>query len=427
MGMSVNNTIINSTSDNFACALRVPVGAVITTPLVFTPICTDLTKAFGADNEPTTIEEFYARIPSGVDITAYNEGEIINLNTEAIKTVGFNQFNGSYARVIFGETYYLGGTYTNIGFTTEIGGVTQDITIPKDKLYKATQDGYIYAEGTDICINLSHTGWKNGTYEPYREFTLELPVIKKYFPDGMKKAGDVCDSIEWDSSKQKWVAVQRIGEIDLGSLSWGYLLSLGHFYSGTSISNSINLGGIICPQYASYYGPTAKMPNKSITISPYYGDKQVGIKDTDFTDVATFKTYLSENKVVAYYELAEPIVTEIEDEYVNFDYYVEDFGTEEAISSVASAPFSADIVYQFNAVDRIRDNDRKVEALESQFSNIISNTDLREGILTNEALNRLIVSGGFHYYHNSNEGPNYNTIIISESTFVPGSNNAIVV
>jgi hypothetical protein len=67
--------------------------------------------------------------------------------------------------------------------------------------------------------------------------------------------------------------------------------------------------------------------------------------------------------VMLYYELAEPIVTEIEEEFVNFDYYVEDFGTEEAVSSVASTPFNADIVYQFNAVDRIRDNDRKIDTL----------------------------------------------------------------
>lgn len=337
----------------------------------------DLTKMFTAGNEPSTIEEFYARIPSGIDTTAYNEGEIINLNTEAIKAVGFNQFNGSYARVIVGETYYLGGTYTNIGFATEIGGVTEGITIPEDKLYKATQDGYIYAEGTDICINLSHTGWKNGTYEPYREFTREIPVIRKYFPDGMKKAGNAFDSIEWDSIKQKWVAVQRIGEVDLGRFEWTAFSFNGH---PSFVTRNNNLGApsqqlyanILCSKYEkANLDLWQKGKDKCIDLNhPYYGgagtEDFITIRDTDYTDATSFKSAMQ--GVMLYYELAEPIVTEIEEENINFDYYVEDFGSEEAIASVPSAPFRADVVYTFNAVDTIRNNYLEIEEMKKQMA-----------------------------------------------------------
>jgi hypothetical protein len=45
------------------------------------------------------------------------------------------------------------------------------------------------------------------------------------------------------------------------------------------------------------------------------------------------------------------------------DYEVSDFGTEEAVSKGESAPFRADIVYGFNAVDTIRNNRTMIEEL----------------------------------------------------------------
>lgn len=64
-------------------------------------------------------------------------------------------------------------------------------------------------------------------------------------------------------------------------------------------------------------------------------------------------------------KLAEPIV-KVLPEPITLDYYCEDWGTEEAISSSSSgsAPFRADIVYQFNAEGRIRDNSRNIDKLE---------------------------------------------------------------
>ena len=65
-----------------------------------------------------------------------------------------------------------------------------------------------------------------------------------------------------------------------------------------------------------------------------------------------------------FYELAEPIVTEITDSFRDY-YNVADFGTEQAISNIPSAPFSADIIYQFNAVDMIRENYNEIEKIKA--------------------------------------------------------------
>lgn len=374
-----------------------------TVDITFYPKVCDLTKAFGAGNEPTTVEEFYARIPSGIDIDAYNEGEIINLNTEAIKTVGFNQWDeqwelgyltsdGStsgyvqnyiraknYIPVIAGAKYYAklpNGTSDeqlyvvdkNFNLVKQFAGtwINTEFVIPDGASYMRFYLNYgSETYKNDICINLSHTGWKNGTYEPYREFTRELPVIKKYFSDGMKKAGNVCDSIEWDSSKQKWVAVQRIGEVDMGTLAftrhlvedrYHFTALIPYIKNATSETYTSN---ILQSRY-SFDTTTGVASQNNNSIRRYAN--AIYIRDDAYTNVDSFKTAMS--GVMLNYELAEPIVTEIEDKNINFDYDAEDFGTEEALSSVPSAPFSADIIYKFNAVDSIRQNRLDIKALQ---------------------------------------------------------------
>lgn len=377
------------------------------------PNVTDLTKMFTAGNEPSTIEEFYARIPSGIDVNAYNEGEIISVNTEAIKTVGFNQwdeqwelgaFNTSTGeqdissenirnvnpiRVLPNTTYYekqpiannllmyvleytQDGTYIGFKYVHNKTFITSPNTAYVN-FYMANVYGPAYKN--DICINLSHTGIENGKYKPYTPFTRELPIIKKYFQNGMRSAGTAFDSIEWDSSKQKWVAVQRIGEVDLGSLEWMAFSFNGH---PSFVTRNNNLGApsqqlyanILCSKYEkANLDLWQKGKDKCIDLNhPYYGgagtEDFIAVRDTDYTNATEFKSAMQ--GVMLYYELAEPIVTEIEEENINFDYYVEDFGTEEAIASVPSAPFRADVVYTFNAVDTIRNNYLEIEELKKQ-------------------------------------------------------------
>lgn len=293
----------------------------------------DLTQMFGAGNEPATDDEFLARIPKGVDMNAYNEGELISMKTEAIKTVGFNQWDEQWEIGRINQT--TGATepkdnsircknyipvIPNTKYYVHRGSSGKEYFIFYDRDYNYIGNKYVgdnfitpancayikfrfnSAYGTvykrDICINIWHSGYKNGTYEPYETFTRELGVIGKYFPGGMRKAGDVFDSIEWDGDKLIWKAVQRVGE----------------------------------RAYAS-------------------GDETNSAVTTD--------------KVKTLYALTNPIVTEIA-EGLNFDYKVWDFGTEEALSSVISAPFSADIIYGFNAVDNIRTLLERVRVLESK-------------------------------------------------------------
>lgn len=250
----------------------------------------DLTQMFGDGNEPTTIEEFRQYYP---DVYyPYCAPEVRSMRATGIGTIGFNAFNGEYAEVIGGQAYYLGGAIDTAHFATKKGGELEEITIPENRLYTPSTNGYIYATGSDICINLSHSGVRNGEYEEYEKNTLLLPEIAKYFPNGMHGIGDVYDEINEE------MAIQRCA------------------------------------------------------VRTYEdGDENNAEVKTD--------------KITTVYKLSEPIYTSI-DEPLQLSYKVDDFGTEKMLSDIPSTPFKADIVYQFNAEGRIRDNSRNIERLEEQ-------------------------------------------------------------
>lgn len=351
----------------------------------------DLTQMFGAGNEPTTIEEFKALFPN--DYYDYNAGELVSMTSNGLFANGFNQFNGEYAEVLPNNTYYLGGTYTTIGFTEEIGGTLEDITIPTDKLYTSTKKGYVYATGTNININLSHTGVRNGEYEPYWDATKDLSIIQKYFPNGMRSAGSIYDEISFDEAAQKWVAIQRVGSVDLGTLKWSvYPTGTTDIYRWKSvefvarpISRPTEVPNIICVKYkaGSREHTWAKIDCISVSM-----EGRLFLFDSNYTTAADKDTFVASLQgVMLYYELEEPIITTIE-ETVDLSYKVGDFGVEKMLSDSFSAPFKADIIYQFNATDRVRENSMNISKLSKKHNLLESEVEALESkALTTEEQN----------------------------------------
>lgn len=406
--------------------LRVSAGVTLTNYRYSLPLY-DLTKMFQAGNEPTTIEEFNARVATlGVDMNAYNEGQVIHCNTESIKSVGDNAWdeewvlgrlntdtgqpnpggNGihskNYNKVLPNEAYYCGYNVTPIfamfydaeyNLIQQVSGSNHFINIrnrqfttPANAVYMKFYVVDITTYNHDIMITLVHSGWKQDTdagYQPYWQDILPLPIIRKYFPDGMKSAGSAHDEIRYNKASGTWEAVQRIGSVDLGTLS---IISRTTTANGVEyryfLTNDLKdigvppnygeVGNAIVAPYTivSALGLVNKeLPNKSVMA---YNDSglQVYFRDDAYTDVATFKAAMQD--VILYYELAEPIVTELDAEDQNFrDYYnVADFGTEQSQSSVPSAAFSADIIYQFNAVDMIRENYNEIERIKAALAKV---------------------------------------------------------
>lgn len=331
----------NFTSTQMQISQDVTAGVALSYTL--RPVIYDLTKMFGAGNEPTTIEEFEARKPLGVT-DDYNEGEIISYDGEnELKSVGFNAWDEKwevgnidsatgeklyntnvqrimsecFIKVLPNAVYiisvpslttlwwiiefderkewvnriYTGGKFTTSSSTAYIQFVeAQDLY---GKIYKH-----------DICIHLVHSGYRNGEYQPYEDDILRLPNIKaikdkdgnELFPYGLLSAGSVQDEIT--ATK----AVKRIGKRTFAE-----------------------------------------------------GDKE------DATVLTDGKNTL--------YALATPIEVDLP-EPLNLTYDAWDFGTEELIAEGKTTPLNADVVYQFNAVDRIRENTAKNQELEAELAEL---------------------------------------------------------
>lgn len=425
----------------------------------FYPCLYDLTRMFGAGNEPTTIEEFYARLPKGIDINAYNEGEVVNMNVEGIKSVGFNAWdeeweNGTFNTttgeninneyvdsiqirsknlipVVSNASYYVTIPSSGIWiiFYDKDGQVITDVRNPLgyiDGNSINTQNNYtfltpnnatsmkFYAEGSyganyknDICINLVHTGYRNGEYEPYVSDEIALPIAD-YFPNGMNSIGDVKDELTATE------AIQRVGVVDLGTLPW-YLVtgkdnaiimtSDGISGLATVPSDSETKAKILSSKYAVCTAYQVTQNNVGVAVN---AGGYILIYDPSYTDATSFKTAMS--GVILYYELAEPIVTTF-DKPLDLDYQVWDFGTEEAIAEGKTTPLKASIIYEFNARDTIRANklalknkadktelnslNERVTALEEEEgSSVTVDTELSEtstNAISNSAVTRAMV------------------------------------
>lgn len=365
---------------------------------------TDLTQMFGAGNEPDTVEEFKALFQG--NHYEYNPGQLVSMTANGLFTNGFNQWDGKvevgyirdetgnvngnqnylctdFIRVIPNQKYYINTEQTtgrwgawydaNKNHIAGIVGYDQVHTAPANAAYVRLTIKTVDSGNPDtFCLNLSHTGVENGKYEPYWDATKDLSIIQKYFPNGMRSAGSIYDEISFDETTQKWVAIQRVGNVDLGSLSWAYS---EHLFGGETVAGfKTSIEDVIFANTAT------TLPN--ITVSKYNinnADKVAngyaatetftGYKayKTDLSAYFTFTTDASEFKsslsgVLLNYELAEPIITVIE-EPINLSYKVGDFGIEQILSDSFSAPFRADIIYQFNATDRIRENSLNIEKL----------------------------------------------------------------
>lgn len=350
----------------------------------------DLTQMFGEGNEPT-LEEFEAMFPNSY--YEYNEGELKSIEDFQIKSVGFNQWDedviSGYYRGTDGVYVYdksrlcsknpikaipNGIYYLTAPTTTYIQGYDENmnyigilsfslnttITIPDNIhwIYFGIIPDYGTTYNNDICINLSHSGIRNGEYESYREDILPINIsaIKDnngevLFPNGLCSAGEAHDELVYDKSISKWKAIKRIGSVDMGSLNWIYISITDNYPYGVfdtdnkNIINRLSRGSLICSKYPKSKGETFKTDKTIVSGGSLY------IVDSSYTDSETFKASLQGQ--ILYYELAEPIEVVLDDFTSN--YKVSDWGTEEILmNSTPIVPVIYDVEYALNAVDTLR-------------------------------------------------------------------------
>lgn len=356
----------------------------------------DLTQMFG-----TTIADYLFTLESGPsgsgiaklkewgfftkDYYPYNPGELMSVQTSEHRMVGFNQWdeewvNGRWAGnngvfnpafssylasknpipVFPNTTYYFFINHSIVSSREVVCYDASDnwisdmpnmfanatFTTPSNCHYIRFNLGAAYGRtyNNDICINIS--GSKNGTYEPYSVHSYPLDsdlvlrgVLKLDAQNNLRYDGDTYES--------NGTVTRRFGIVDLGTLDWYYRSSAQTF--SVNLPSMLLLGGLICTRYPqSTASRVEDITDKMIWNAAYaYSANNLVIKDSAYSDVATFKTAMSGVHLI--YELATP-TTEQADPYSEYQIVYAD-GTEEYVDErTVPIPVGHDTLYQ-QAVD----------------------------------------------------------------------------
>ena len=166
----------------------------------------------------------------------------------------------------------------------------------------------------DIQIEKSPTAT---AYAPYHRNTYPIPEAIKALPGYGWSAGTARNYVDYENKRY----VQCVGSVNLGTLTWmktSSQSSVGdYFYAPVSAIGFKRLGAfgitvhnILCSKYITVARNPNAFVDKTIVLD---GDSiavsQIQVKDTAYTDATAFKQAMS--GVMLYYELANPIVTDI--------------------------------------------------------------------------------------------------------------------
>lgn len=375
----------------------------------------DLTQMFGAGNEPSTYEEFLKLCPEARNATAYNEGQLVNFTADAIASKGginlwdeeireggYGTSTGEYysastsscnvnpLMVLPNTTYHYkkdissGGFYfyeydENMNFIRFIdgSGIGGNLTTSANARYLnfrwGTRDESVLK---GICINLSDPTI-NGKYFPSESGKRKIAVTELrsktgelIFPDGMKKAGTVCDEIVGRKAiKRMGVKVFDGTESDI--IGGG---SVGVFYIARQSLQNVLPGCAVIPHvisanYLAFHtlNNVDDSTEDKIIVGYVYGDyyQPIVIKDTRYTSLAAWKSHLAElyaagKPLVVIYELATPIEYELPDD-IQIELPALQGSTisletkNDTDGAISTAPLNATIAYRKNIKKSVRD------------------------------------------------------------------------
>lgn len=320
--------------------------------VVLRPQLIDLTLAYGAGNEPTTIEEVLNDFPEYI---SYDEGMFVHSNNELIST-GRNLFkvanalthsyNCTYtfeegritltSTAVSGDTkyalikqklrpnkrYYVNynDVYKNIGLISlfektlsgaQLGVVNGELlygeglthSIADNKFFE-TRDGSEYYLLFYLATN-ANVGDKV-VLEDFVITAEENPIYEPYKEEVIKGVGELK---QWDyKDNQSGNDVFGTGELDLGNLDW-YLDGSQRFSTELPIEDAkVPESGfystLLCEKYTPSNDPIGTT-GKDKTIAIYL-NKYLYLYDFDYTDATSLKQALRGVKLL--YEKATPTI-----------------------------------------------------------------------------------------------------------------------
>lgn len=221
--------------------------------------------------------------------------------------------------VSFGIVYVHGNTMANWLITSN--GVRETITNSRDmtdstQIMVACYPGnketmQSIADAFDIM--LVDGIYKSDTmpaYAPYHSNVYPIPENIRALPGYGWSAGTARNYVDYENKKY----YQCVGSVDLGTLTWtaGESVSFKtHHLAGQKLTKSYSIApNFICPKYST------KTQNESWGKTSITGisatsnvNGYIYVNDTSYTDATAFKQAMQ--GVILYYELANPIVTDI--------------------------------------------------------------------------------------------------------------------
>ena len=223
--------------------------------------------------------------------------------------------------VSFGIVYVHGNTMANWLITSN--GVRETITNSRD-MTDSTQIMVACYPGNketmqsiaDVFdIMLVDGIYKSDTmpaYAPYHSNAYPIPEAIKALPGYGWSAGTARNWVDYENKKY----YQCVQSVDLGTLAWLYRPEQQRFYAiADSITGKFSesfgiVPNIIVAKYDTvcFNDITTKIDNMKASAVKTANDF-ISIRNTAYTDAATFKQAMQ--GVILYYELANPIITDI--------------------------------------------------------------------------------------------------------------------
>lgn len=291
----------------------------------------DLTQMFGSGNEPATVEAFESVFPE--ENYPYNAGELRSACVSEVVEKGKNLLDvsnitdidvngkGSIRQGVIIPV--VKGTYkisalkaeNNIFVKRVVGN---NYATPADLSSKEVSltfdtNGSIYVYATDGKIEgvQVEKGSVVTQYSPYHKNTYPVSEAVRQLPGYGWSAGNVCNEVDFENKKY----IQRVAAIDLGKTTFTQYDPANHtkhtWYAKVSNMRPAS-AKLTCAKYTPH--SWISMNDKTFLqgiIQSHPSLSFIYISDDDYTNVSDFTK--AANGVMLYYELAEPIITDISD------------------------------------------------------------------------------------------------------------------
>lgn len=230
-----------------------------------------------------------------------NNASLIVGQTYTAKIFGATSGVSAYVENATGEYVYFDESQKSLEAKTDLASVV--LLVDAGTVLNNVTIYPIINRGT---IAMPHT--------PYHSETIPIPeAVQDLDGYGWGINESVYNYIDWEKKQ----FVKRVGCVDMGTLTWYYTNPFGTgvtCFRTPSIADAKLVGAtdvpnLLCDLYPSI--TANKMSSGSEGITSLDVLNGIFVCDSNYTDAATFKSAMS--GVILYYELAEPVITDISD------------------------------------------------------------------------------------------------------------------